>query len=107
MVTGQGKDVLWEDGYWLGKAAIWKKVAKDPILMEQFSEINQNELLKGNAPFVLPKHKWGGGGTKRLNRYVLHHKEQIQYGGAVHDIDNLDIVTPRLHWGEIHRKRGN
>ncbi len=129
VVTGKGKDVKWEDGYWLGKAtdsgqgqyiptkiaealqgkqfkkfsdlqtAVWKEVSKHPDLLEQFSKTNQNEILKGNAPFVIPKHKWG-----KLDRYVLHHKKEIQHGGEVYNIDNLGVVTPRLHWGEIHRK---
>lgn len=129
IVTGSGKDVEWVDGYWLGKAtdsgqgqyiptkiaealqgkqfkkfsdlqtAVWKEVSKRPDLLEQFSKTNQNEILKGNAPFVIPKHKWG-----KLDRYVLHHKKEIQHGGEVYNIDNLGVVTPRLHWGEIHRK---
>ncbi|HDZ9336163.1 TPA: S-type pyocin domain-containing protein [Vibrio cholerae] len=131
-VTGQGKDVKWEDGYWLGKAsdsgqgqyiptkiadalqgrqfkrfadlqtAVWKEVSKHPDLLEQFSKTNQNEILKGNAPFVIPRHKWG-----KHDRYVLHHKEQIQHGGEIYNIDNLGVVTPRLHWGEIHRNGDN
>ncbi|MGD8233189.1 S-type pyocin domain-containing protein, partial [Vibrio sp. TRT 1302] len=129
VVTGTGKDVEWVDGYWLGEAAnagqgqyiptkiadalrgkefnrfadlqtaIWKEVSNYPDLLEQFSKTNQNEILKGNAPFVIPKHKWG-----KLDRYALHHKKEIQHGGEVYNIDNLGVVTPRLHWGEIHRK---
>ncbi|WP_305838738.1 S-type pyocin domain-containing protein [Photobacterium leiognathi] len=132
VVTGQGKDVKWEDGFWLGEAAnkgqgqyiptkiadalrgrefktfsglqtaVWKEVAKHPDLLEQFTKSNQIEILKGNAPFVRRGYTWGE--TESLNRFVLHHKKEIQHGGEVYNIDNLGVVTPRLHWGEIHRK---
>ncbi|PSU16336.1 hypothetical protein CTM84_19505 [Photobacterium kishitanii] len=132
VVTGQGKDVKWEDGFWLGEAAnkgqgqyiptkiadalrgrefktfsglqtaFWKEVSKHPDLLEQFTKSNQTEILKGNAPFVRRGHTWGE--TESLNRFVLHHKKEIQHGGEVYNIDNLGVVTPRLHWGEIHRK---
>lgn len=35
-----------------------------------------------------------GGGKKS---YVLHHKTSINQGGAVYDMDNLYIVTPKYH----------
>ncbi|WP_159447886.1 S-type pyocin domain-containing protein [Photobacterium toruni] len=124
-VSGQGKDVKWKDGYWLGVAAnkgqgqyiptkiadalrgrefkrfsdlqteLWKEVAKHPELFEQFSDLNKSQIQQGNAPFS--RHNW-----KKLKRYSLHHIEQIQHGGGVYNIDNLSVVTPRLHWGEIH-----
>ncbi|EIC1582647.1 HNH endonuclease, partial [Escherichia coli] len=34
----------------------------------------------------------------------IHHRVAIEYGGSVYDIDNLRIVTPRLH-DEIHYRR--
>ncbi len=130
-VTGQGKDVEWKDGYWLGEAsnsgqgqyiptriadalrgrefnsfddfreAFWLEVSKDPDLIAQFGQKNQDRVKKGLAPRALRKGHW-----KKLRSYTVHHVEEIQYDGAVYDLDNLRIVTPRLHWGEIHNKTG-
>ncbi|WP_051288071.1 T6SS effector antibacterial DNase [Photobacterium halotolerans] len=131
VVTGKGKDVPWEDGYWLGKAAdegqgqyiptaianglrgrefkrfsdmqsaFWEEVANDPQLFKQFDTRNQKLILKGKAPAALPDYKWG-----KLKKFSLHHVEEIQHGGDVYNIDNLRVVTPRLHWGEIHGSKG-
>ncbi|HGE6108341.1 TPA: hypothetical protein ACGG8A_003689 [Vibrio cholerae] len=90
-VTGQGKDVPWKDGYWLGQAAnedqgqyiptkiadalrgkefnrfadlqtaIWKEVAKNPELFEQFDKRNKVQIQKGNAPICLPDYQKVGG----------------------------------------------
>ncbi len=137
VVTGKGKDVPWEDGYWLGKAAnegqgqyiptaiadalrgkefsrfselqstFWLEVAKDPQLMSQFNRRNQALIRKGNAPATEKEFHWGAPGKeKKLKKFSLHHVEQIQHGGAVYDLDNLRVVTPRLHWGEIHGTKG-
>ncbi|MDO6708618.1 S-type pyocin domain-containing protein, partial [Photobacterium sp. 1_MG-2023] len=123
VVTGKGKDVPWEDGYWLGKAAdegqgqyiptvianalrgkefnrfselqtaIWLEVANHPILFNQFDkQINQREILKGNAPFSLPKYQVG-----RRGRFEVHHVQEIQHGGDVYNIDNLRIVMVKHH----------
>ncbi|EHZ6901962.1 S-type pyocin domain-containing protein [Vibrio cholerae] len=122
VVTGQGKDVEWEDGYWLGEAAnvgqgqyiptkiadalrgkefnrfadlqtaIWKEVAKNPELFEQFDKRNKVQIQKGNAPICLPDYQKGG----RI-RYEIHHITQIQHGGEVYHIDNLRINTAKNH----------
>ncbi|MGG2023387.1 hypothetical protein [Pseudomonas sp. AO-1] len=34
-------------------------------------------------------------------KYGLHHIEHIQHGGAVYDVDNLAVMTPKRHI-EIH-----
>ena len=39
---------------------------------------------------------------KKLKSYHLHHVKPIAEGGAVYDLDNIRVVTPRLHYGEIH-----
>ncbi|HAS3651951.1 TPA: S-type Pyocin domain-containing protein [Vibrio cholerae] len=121
-VTGQGKDVPWKDGYWLGQAAnedqgqyiptkiadalrgkefnrfadlqtaIWKEVAKNPELFEQFDKRNKVQIQKGNAPICLPDYQKGG----RI-RYEIHHITQIQHGGEVYHIDNLRINTAKNH----------
>ena len=122
VVSGQGKDVKWEDGYWLGEAAnkgqgqyiptkiadslrgrefktfsglqtaVWKEVAKHPDLFEQFDKRNKIQISKGNAPYSLPEYQIGDRG-----RYEIHHVELISQGGAVYHIDNLRITTVQNH----------
>ncbi|PMV96485.1 MULTISPECIES: S-type pyocin domain-containing protein [unclassified Pseudomonas] len=123
-VTGQGQDV---SGIWLGgagtglgapiptriadqlrgqkfksfddfRAALWTAVGNDPELLSQFKPTNQDWLAKGNSPFAPKAERNGGNG-----RYEIHHIEHIQHGGAVYDVDNLSVATPKRH-AEIHKE---
>ena len=117
-VTGQGKDVT---GLWLARAssglgapvptsiasqligkrfssfdafrkAFWTAVGNDPALLSQFKLTNQNKLRNGKAPFAQrPEHNGENA------RYEIHHIENVQHGGAVYDVDNLAIMTPKRH----------
>ncbi|WP_296267285.1 S-type pyocin domain-containing protein [Pseudomonas sp. UBA6562] len=78
---------------------IWSAIAEDPILAPQFKLANQRLLLKGNAPFVIPTEQVG----ERMV-FEIHHIVPISKGGAVYDIDNLRIMTPRQHV-KIHSKK--
>ena len=123
-VTGQGEDVV---GIWLAGAgtglgvpipariadhlrgrkfksfddfrkAFWTAVGNDPELLSQFKPTNQNKLRNGKAPFAQrPEHNGENA------RYEIHHIENIQHGGAVYDVDNLAIMTPKRHV-EIHKE---
>ncbi|BAV74984.1 S-type pyocin family protein [Pseudomonas chlororaphis subsp. aurantiaca] len=123
-VTGQGQDVtgIWLAGAGAGlgapiptriadqlrgqkfksfddfRAALWTTVGNDPELLAQFKPTNQGWLAKGNSPFV-PKAERNG----KNGRYELHHIEHIQHGGAVYDVDNLSVATPKRH-AEIHKE---
>ncbi|MEB0044891.1 MULTISPECIES: S-type pyocin domain-containing protein [unclassified Pseudomonas] len=123
-VTGIGKDV---SGIWLAGAgtglgspiptriadklrgrefssfdrfreAFWEEVARDAALLSQFKPNNQALLLKGNSPYA-PKTERNGENT----RHEIHHIEHIQHGGAVYDVDNLSVMTPKRH-AEIHKE---
>lgn len=85
------------------REALWLEVSKDPLLMEQFIKINQNTLNKGHSPFV-PEDGYYYGPNEIINKFQIHHVVAIEHGGGVYDIDNLRIVTPRLH-DEIHYRR--
>ncbi|RON81313.1 S-type pyocin domain-containing protein [Pseudomonas fluorescens] len=124
VVTGKGQDVsgIWLAGAGTGlgapiptriadqlrgqkfksfddfRAALWTAVANDPELYAQFKPTNQGWLSKGNSPFV-PKAERNG----KNARYEIHHIEHIQHGGAVYDVDNLSVATPKRHV-EIHRE---
>lgn len=122
IVTGQGQDVA---GIWLAvagtglgapipariadqlrgqkfksfdafRAAMWTAVGNDAELRSQFKPTNQDWLAKGNSPFA-PKAERNGENV----RYEIHHIENIQHGGAVYDIENLRVATPKRHV-EIH-----
>ncbi|MEL7935840.1 MULTISPECIES: S-type pyocin domain-containing protein [Pseudomonas] len=123
-VTGAGEDVL---GIWLAGAgeglgtpiptriadklrgrsfnsfdsfrkALWESVSRDTSLMSQLNPKNQSLVRNGKAPYApMAEHN----GENR--RYELHHIEQIQHGGAVYDIDNISITTPKRHV-EIHKE---
>ncbi len=130
VVTGQGKDVPWEDGYWLGKAttegegqyiptgiaaklkgrnfssfdsfrkAFWLEVYNDPILSKQFRPGNLGNLKAGKAPKTVPS-EWH---KDKIVKFEIHHVTEIRNGGSVYDIDNLRIVTPKNH-NRIHYKK--
>lgn len=57
------------------------------------------ELSKTRAPYALPKDRIG-----RRVKLEIHHKHWIGKGGAVYDLDNLSIMTPKEH---IHTHRKN
>ncbi|MUI53382.1 hypothetical protein GNP86_04830 [Aliivibrio fischeri] len=123
VVTGNGEDIT---GIWLANAgqdlgapipsqianklrgqefsnfdafrkAFWTEISKDSLLMSQFSSQNQRMMRKGRAPFALPSEHVG-----KRGRFEIHHKQEIQYGGVVMDVDNLSILTPKRHI-DIHR----
>lgn len=84
------------------REAFWLAVADCPELLTQFSKSNQTLIKGGNAPYPVTSEQVGGRQT-----FELHHIEEIQYGGAVMDADNLKVTTPKLHI-EIHSKvKGN
>ncbi|EPO3921890.1 colicin-like bacteriocin tRNase domain-containing protein [Salmonella enterica subsp. houtenae serovar [1],40:z4,z23:-] len=79
------------------RKALWTEVGKDPELLKQFRESNKRNLMKSYSPFPVPSEQVGG----RI-RFELHHIKRVTDGGAVYDIDNLRVVTPKRHI-EIHR----
>ncbi|HFT8329202.1 TPA: S-type pyocin domain-containing protein [Yersinia enterocolitica] len=124
-VTGQGE---WIFGIWLAEAgkeqgaaipaqiadklrgrefssfdrfreAFWREVANDPELSGQFIELNQRRMReKGYSPFTPSKEKVGG-----RDKFELHHVISIKDNGAIYDVDNLRVITPKRHI-EIHSK---
>lgn len=74
------------------RGAFWKAVGNDPDLGPQFSASNVSRMQDGLSPFTASSQTYRGG----VN-YVLHHMTPIWDGGGVYDLDNLLVVTPRLH----------
>lgn len=76
---------------------IWKALASDPELSKHFKAISLNKMRNGGAPFT----EEGLAGKRRV--LELHHIHPVAEGGAVYDIDNLLIMTPRAHI-DSHKK---
>ncbi|CAI8804445.1 Pyocin [Pseudomonas chlororaphis] len=123
VVTGQGQDI---NGVWLAGAgsglgspipteiadqlrgkefrsfdafreAFWKAVGNDSDLRSQFRTVNQKLLDKGFSPYTPESGRVGS-----REKYELHHHVGIAQGGAIYDVDNLSVATPRRHI-DIHR----
>lgn len=81
------------------RQAFWRAVAATPELSQQFSKPNQARMLNGNAPFATKPE-----GSSRGRVWELHHDPAIAQGGAVYDLSNITVVSPkqheRLHYGE-------
>jgi len=79
------------------RRAVWGEVGKEPTLSSQFKGNNKKALEKGYSPFP-PEAEQVGGRT----RYELHHITPVKDGGAVYDVDNIEILTPKRHI-ELHK----
>ncbi|GGU73255.1 hypothetical protein GCM10009504_33330 [Pseudomonas laurentiana] len=83
------------------REAFWEEVANDPTLLSQFKRTNKSKLMDGRAPFAPMSDHYG-----EKAKYEIHHIEHIQQGGAVYDVDNLAVMTPKRHV-EIHKENKN
>ncbi|SED12510.1 S-type Pyocin [Pseudomonas mohnii] len=122
-VTGQGEDVT---GIWLAGAgtalgspiptqiadklrgrefsnfdkfreAFWVAVANTPELSEQFIPGNVERMRNGLSPKVRKLDRAG-----ERTSFELHHVIHVASGGALYDVDNLRVNTPKNHI-ENHR----
>ncbi|HFO3609777.1 TPA: HNH endonuclease signature motif containing protein, partial [Escherichia coli] len=82
---------------------LWLEVSQYPELIAQFSSGNQTRIKQGLTAKA-PLEGWRYGPKEIVKKFQIHHRVAIEYGGSVYDIDNLRIVTPRLH-DEIHYRR--
>ena len=69
----------------------WKSMSKSKYAAE-FGEANITRMESGLAPFAVKSQHIG-----LQKNYHLHHKSPISHGGAVYDLSNIQIVTPRFH----------
>jgi hypothetical protein len=81
------------------RRAFWKAVASDEYLFEQFDRIDKASIKNGLSP---KPHQTEHVGQRR--KYEIHHVTPIDNGGAVYDIDNLRILTPKQHI-QTHSKK--
>ena len=82
---------------WEFREEIWRTVANTPELAVQFNAGNRALMRGGNAPFAIPSQQWG---DKQV--FEIHHPDELRFGGALYDMSNMRVVTPRRHYGEIH-----
>jgi len=79
------------------REAFWKAVANDAELVKLLKRQNLSAVVNGKAPYVKTSDRAGA-----AIKFELHHKVYVSKGGAVYDVDNIAVVTPRRH-KEIHR----
>ncbi|MGE4801078.1 S-type pyocin domain-containing protein [Yersinia hibernica] len=82
------------------REAFWQEVANDPELYGQFSPLNQKRMKRGYAPYPIPIEQVGG-----REKFELHHVKPLSKNGAVYDIENIRVMTPKRHLS-IHSKNG-
>lgn len=81
------------------RKAFWTEVRDDPELFSQFNQNAQDRLMSGNAPAVRDREAVGTRGV-----FEIHHVERIADGGAVYDVDNLRVNTPKNHISQHKRQ---
>lgn len=81
------------------REAFWKAVAADALLSMQFNKGNLERMRDGSAPYPTRIDQIGGRKT-----FELHHQIEISKDGAVYDLDNLLVMTPKRH---INLHKGN
>jgi hypothetical protein len=77
----------------------WQEVARDVELSKQFDPGSLATMKNGRAPYVRKTERAG----KRV-KAELHHVKSIKDNGAVYDVDNLSVVTPKRHV-DIHSNK--
>lgn len=69
----------------------WKTLS-DSSYAKEFSPMNIKLMKLGKAPYSPRAEHYGN-----HNKYILHHKQPIDKGGDVYNLDNLIIVSPKMH----------
>lgn len=77
---------------------LWRAVGEDSNLALQFRLNNLEAMKKGHAPSSREDGHLGNS-----IKFELHHIVPVSEGGALYDIDNIKIATPKRH-SEIHNK---
>jgi hypothetical protein len=76
---------------------LWREVAASPYAEEfSYNSANLGLMRDGKSPLArVEQHHIGPRATTR--KYELHHLEPIQNGGAVYDMNNIVVVSPKFH----------
>lgn len=76
------------------------EIAADEVFTQHLEFLDADNMRNGVAPYA-PENQWVG----RRMKIEIHHKHEIASGGAVYDLDNLLLMTPRVHID--HHKENN
>ncbi|MFJ4258567.1 S-type pyocin domain-containing protein [Pseudomonas monteilii] len=79
------------------REAIWMEIAADEVFRKHLTRVDIQSMENGTAPYSRKEDRVG----KRI-KLEIHHKHEIAEGGAVYDLDNLVLMTPKVHINE-HR----
>lgn len=71
------------------ESAVWRAIAADLGLLDQFDELNQRRILSGFPP-VAPKASWNGA----RREFELRHVATAGVGSGLYDLDQLRIHKP-------------
>ena len=83
------------------RRAFWKAVGNDNLLSSQFTKLRQMDMKRRLAPIAPPQDQVG-----KKKKYEIHHINPIGAGGEVYDMDNLRIMTPKLHISTHAKPKG-
>lgn len=78
--------------------ALWKEIARDPLLQQSFAADDLKRMRDGKAPKATELQQRG----KRQSHELDHHHE-IQDGGGTYNVNNIRIKTPDAHARKISR----
>ena len=81
------------------RSAIWEYISGNSDLNTGFSRANLSKMADGLSPSAPSQYLAESGAFG--DTFNLHHIEAIENGGAVYDLSNLHIVSPKVHF-EIH-----
>ncbi len=81
------------------RQAIWEHIGSDAELNSGFSRANLAKMNDGLAPSA--PTGWLNETGAFGDSFNIHHANPIELGGAVYDLSNLQIVSPRVHF-DIH-----
>ena len=93
---GTQKKLMYNDGA-IGiipqevREEFWKTLS-DSSYAKEFSSMNIKLMKKGKAPYSPITEHCGN-----HNKYILHPKQPINKSGDVYNLDNLIIVSPKIH----------
>lgn len=80
------------------REAFWKEIVNEPELAEPFIQGNLKRMQNGLSPKVRKQDRVG-----ERTSFELHHIQHVADNGAVYDLDNLRVNTPKNHI-ENHRR---
>lgn len=84
------------------RKAFWKAVAADRGLATQFNKDNNKRMAEGLAPRAQHSEHVG-----KRKSFEIHHVHEIGKGGAVYDIENMRLLSPRQHIRKHSRRNHN